>query len=415
MSNPSGKPAIAIICDTIPYPTRSGDNQRLAELISVLREQGWSVHLVLCGLVERRFRKLCRFHVDALHVYSGTGLRTRLRNGARRSVRLLDRVTKLIQAPPTEEIVSRLLGRSMAPLVVNYWQRYPNGLSDYVALLSETFVWKAVIIEYIWLHHAIDKLGPRVTRLLDTHDIQHRRVEEFASRGMTFPLPITREKESRIFNRFHAAMAIQAVEAQTIRQMCPQLTVLTVGSCGSPLAAGSRSPIEGRVLYVGGYNGANVDGLRTFLDLIWPQVLACHPTAILHVCGYVYRAFPGTRFKNVEFLGHKESLAMEYAEAAVVINPAWIGTGLKIKTIEALAYGKALLTTTKGIEGLPQSVKQATLIADDQHEFAAALIRLLAQTQLRESLSQSAAAYASANLNKAKTYEDLFRFLNHLR
>ena len=48
---------IAIICDTVPYPTRSGDNQRIAELISVLRERGWYVHLVLCGLVERRFKK----------------------------------------------------------------------------------------------------------------------------------------------------------------------------------------------------------------------------------------------------------------------------------------------------------------------------------------------------------------------
>ena len=58
------------------------------------------------------------------------------------------------------------------------------------------------------------------------------------------------------------------------------------------------------------------------------------------------------------FLGHKENIEKEYAEATVVINPAWIGTGLKIKTVEALARGKALVTTPKGIEGLPDDVEK---------------------------------------------------------
>src|SRR5215831_4966513 len=95
LTPPQSTRQIAIVCDTVPYPTRSGDNQRIAELISVLRENGWHVHLVLCGLLERRRKKMCRSHVDALHVYSGTGLRTRVRNGVRRAVRRLDRAGNL--------------------------------------------------------------------------------------------------------------------------------------------------------------------------------------------------------------------------------------------------------------------------------------------------------------------------------
>ncbi len=68
-----------------------------------------------------------------------------------------------------------------------------------------------------------DKLKNGIIRLLDTHDIQHKRVEEFASRGMMFPLQITRDEERRIFNQFDAVIAIQAVEAEVIREMCPQL------------------------------------------------------------------------------------------------------------------------------------------------------------------------------------------------
>ena len=167
---------------------RSGDNQRIAELISVLREQGWYVHLVLCGLVERRFRKLCRSHVDALAIYSGTGMKLGSETGC---VAWFDgwiAPATSLGLPPMETIAGRLLGRPVAPRVIDYWQRYPNGLSDFIAKLQASFAWDAIVVEYIWLHRSIDKLKNGTVRLLDTHDLQYKRVEEFASRGMVFPL-----------------------------------------------------------------------------------------------------------------------------------------------------------------------------------------------------------------------------------
>jgi glycosyltransferase involved in cell wall biosynthesis len=405
------RPQIVIICDTAPYPTRSGDNQRIAELIGVLREQGWYVHLLLCGFVDAQIRKICRSHVDALHVYGGAGWKTRIRNAARRVVRFADRTTAIVGMPPVEEMAKRMLGRSVTPLILDYWQRYPAGLDDYVARLSTSCQWKTVIVEYIWLHPAVDKLANGAVRLLDTHDLQHKRVEEFASRGMTFPLQISREEESRIFNKFDAIIAIQADEAAAIREMCPQLTVLTAGSSGSDRAHALPQPENGRILYVGGYNGANIDGLRRFLSSVWPEIRARHPDAKLRVCGYIYRAFLGEQFENVTFLGHKDSVEDEYAAASVVINPAWIGTGLKIKSIEALARGKVLVTTSKGIEGLPSNVRTSALVNDDDQQFAAELGRLLTDHEARQSLAQSAAAFASKHLNRRTVYRELFEFL----
>ena len=150
------------------------------------------MHLVLCGFVDSRLRKICRSHVDALHVYSGRGLKTRLRNEARYTVRLADRAGAVLGIPPLEEIAKRVLGHSMTPFIIDYWQRYPKGLDDFVAELSRRFQWKAVIVEYIWLHRAIDKLNGSVLTLLDTHDVQHKRVEEFASRAMTSSTSLSR-------------------------------------------------------------------------------------------------------------------------------------------------------------------------------------------------------------------------------
>jgi glycosyltransferase involved in cell wall biosynthesis len=406
---------IAIVCDTVPYPARSGDNQRIAEMIRVLRQEGWFVHFILAGFFDKRTRSLCRENIDAVHMYQGKGWYTLTRNWLRRCVRLVDRVMKRTGLPPAEEIASRVLGRSVSPIVLDYWKRYPKGLDDFVAQLAAKFFFRAVIVEYIWLYPATQQLNDGVARLLDTHDIQHKRVEEFESRGIAFPLSITRDEEAGIFSMFDAVIAIQAAEATEIRLMCPQLKVLTVGSTGSRTIGCAESIVPGRILYVGGFNGANIDGMRRFLTTTWPRIRQRHVAAHLHVCGYVYRAFLGEEHERVTFRGHLEDIESEYAQAAVVINPSWIGTGLKIKTVEALARGKPLVTTQKGIEGLDGDVKNSVLVRDDSVEFADAVSLLLEDWPLRDNLAQIAKKFALRHLNPTAVYGELLNYLREMR
>jgi glycosyltransferase involved in cell wall biosynthesis len=415
MTDSGQKPHIAIVCDTVPYPTRSGDNQRIAELISVLRGNGWFVHLVLSALVDEPFRTMCHERVDALHLYSGQGLKTRSRNILRRTVRLFDRMGKRIGLPPAEDMASRILGKRIAPLVLDYWQRYPEGLDKHIAQLATHYPWRAIIVEYLWLYRAARALPNEILKLLDTHDLQFKRVEEFASRGIIFPLSVTREEEARIFNEFDAVIAIQSGEAALIREMCADVDVLTVGSTGAALRELPNCPVSGRVLYVGGYNGANIDGLRRFLTVIWPQVCGQQERAQLHVCGYIYRAFLGQNFERVSFRGHLEDLEPEYSAAAVVINPCWIGTGLKIKTVDALARGKPLVTTNKGIEGLHGDVEKACLICNQDDDFAHKVADLLASWDKADQLSKRAKYFAETHLTTPSVYRELLDFLNKRR
>ena len=90
-----------------------------------------------------------------------------------------------------------------------------------------------------------------------------------------------------------------------------------------------------------------------------------------------------------------------------------IGTGLKIKTIEALARGKALVTTPKGVEGLPDDVMRSALVVDDDGKFAMELNRLLFDKEARQRLSRAAFAFADLHLNKQAVYRELFEFLGY--
>ena len=405
------RPAIAIVCDTVPYPIRSGDNKRLAEMIEVLRAEGFFVDLVLTALVDRRSRRLCERRVDALHFYQPKELKTRARNLLRRGVRLFDRCSKIFGLEPAEVIAGRLLGRKLAPIVSDYWKRYPPGLSTYLSDLSRRKAIGAVIVEFIWLHPAIDELPAGVKRILDTHDLQYKRVEDFAARGLKFPLEIDRAEEARIFRRFDAVLAIQEQEAMIIREMCPGLEVMTIGTACADARRIPDAPRPGRILYVGGYNGANIDGLARFLNNCWPAIVAAAPEARLRVCGYVHRAFANQKFPGVEFLGHVADVETEYAAADIVVNPAWIGTGLKIKTVEALSAGKPLVTTPTGIEGMERKTVSACAVAATEDEFSAAVVRLLSDDALRRATASAAAVFAASHLTPRAVYRELVEFL----
>jgi glycosyltransferase involved in cell wall biosynthesis len=409
---PDRSRTVAIVCDTVPFPARSGDNKRISDMIQALRTKGWVVHLVLSTLVDRPARQLCRRQVDQLHVYTGRGFRTRSRNLLRLTARFCDRIGNRLGYPPLEDTAARILGRPLGRALLDYWQRYPTGLDEFLARLYPQCQWRAVLVEYVWLHRAIDKLPAGILRILDTHDIQHRRVEEYASRGLSFPLKITRDQEARIFSRFDAVIAIQSQEAALVREMCPGLQVLTVGTACADLQQLPSNAVPGRVLYVGGYNGANVEGLNRFLRNCWPEIRRACPHAHLNVCGHIYRAFPAGQFPRVNFLGHVIDIRSQYSEAELVVNPVWIGTGLKIKTVEAVASGKPLVTTNKGIEGMPSGIEKACIIAPLDRDFSDGVIRLLTDAEMRLKTANAASVFADGYLTAYHTYNELFEFLH---
>jgi glycosyltransferase involved in cell wall biosynthesis len=382
-------------------------------MIEVLRAEGFFVDLVLTALVDRPVRRLCAGRVDALHVFQPKKFKTRARNLLRRGARFFDRCGRRLGLPPAEDIAGRLLGRSIAPVVLDYWKRYPAGLSAFLRDLCRRNNIGALIVEFIWLHPAIDELPADIKRILDTHDLQYKRVEDFAARGLRFPLEIDRTEEARIFRRFDAVLAIQEHEATIMREMCPGLNVMTIGTACDDARYVADAPQRGRVLYVGGYNGANIDGLERFLKNCWPAILAAAPDARLRVCGYVHRAFPNQKFPGVEFLGHVDSVEGEYAAADIVVNPAWIGTGLKIKTVEALAAGKPLVTTPTGIEGMAPETVAACAVAAGEEEFSAAVVRLLSDDRLRAATARAAACFAASHLTPRAVYRELLEYLEN--
>jgi glycosyltransferase involved in cell wall biosynthesis len=99
--------------------------------------------------------------------------------------------------------------------------------------------------------------------------------------------------------------------------------------------------------------------------------------------------------KQIKVSGYVDSLTHFYKAADVVVCPLRIGGGVKVKVLEALNAGKAIVSTSIGAQGLDLSTYQAVTVADEVADFAEKVVRFLLDHQERYRQEQEALAYAS--------------------
>ena len=134
----------------------------------------------------------------------------------------------------------------------------------------------------------------------------------------------------------------------------------------------------------------NQDALQFFVDEILPRIVAARPQAKLRVVGRRLPEPLAARIRStasVELVGEVEDVRPELRRSAVVVVPLRIGGGSRIKILEALAAGKAVVSTTIGAEGLV--VRESVAIADSAEEFADQTLQLLGNKHERRRLGSA--------------------------
>ena len=217
--------------------------------------------------------------------------------------------------------------------------------------------------------------------------------DRFSSRGVQFDalaitdsvVPLSEDEERDRLAQADIIVAIQHDEAQFVRQALPSHRVIV-----APMGASPRGPIQtGKndgLLFVASSAAPNVDGIQWFLAACWPHIRARLPRATLRVAGTVCNAL-GPPPDGAQFLGFVKELRPLYRDAGIVISPLRIGSGLKIKLIEALEHGKALVATSKTLQGVEHLLTDGVKVADDPAEFVDAVCILLSDEKARQDLA----------------------------
>ena len=248
-----------------------------------------------------------------------------------------------------------------------------------------------VLVPYVYHSKFLLAFPDPCLRILDTIDAFSIRRPQFqaAPTAGTNSRSYSPAEEKRGLLRAQNIIAIQDAEAAYFRQLLgPSGKVYTVGHFTEGLGQPLPSTSFLRLGCIGSSALFNQQGIQWFLREVWPRILARLPGAELWVAGKIgdYCApAPGLRI-----LGQIPSLADFYRGCPVLINPVWAGSGLKIKTIEALMHGRPVVTTSIGAEGLEAFRGHGLFVGDSAEEFAKVVIDLLSDLVQAQLVGQAA-------------------------
>jgi glycosyltransferase involved in cell wall biosynthesis len=149
-----------------------------------------------------------------------------------------------------------------------------------------------------------------------------------------------------------------------------------------------QAPQARRLLFIGSFaHRPNVLALEFFLKDVYPRL----PDVTLHViAGQNHKRFWDLQHPGVEIEGFVSDVRPAYRAATVVIAPLVASAGTNVKIVEAMAMGKAIVSTEAGIHGLELTRGKDVLVSDDPDEFARLISHLLDHPTERTALEAHA-------------------------
>lgn len=156
----------------------------------------------------------------------------------------------------------------------------------------------------------------------------------------------------------------------------------------------------------------NQEGILWFLDQCWPSIQKKYPYLKFYLAG---RNAPGwlktkIQYRNVVFLGEIDDAYSFMNSKAIMLVPLLSGSGMRIKIIEGLALGKAIISTRVGAEGISLSNRENIILADDAHSFIAGINELIENRDFHDQLGKNAVGFIRNNFDNLALAGSLIQF-----
>jgi polysaccharide biosynthesis protein PslH len=244
--------------------------------------------------------------------------------------------------------------------------------------------------------------------VVDSHNIDYELARQYARAGRSLAHRVYAEINWRKLRReelgaYRDADGVYLCSAEDERRLLEE--VPGANSAVIPNAAdveyyqprlADTPPVGRTVVFFGLLAYApNVDGMIYFVEKIWPRIVAAHPDVSLKIIGAKPpRSLQLLAGPRIELTGFVPDLRPHLAAAAAVVVPLRLGGGTRLKVVEAMAMGKAIVSTTLGSEGIQATPGRDLLIEDQPEAFAAAVNRLLGDREFAGRIGESARALA---------------------
>ncbi len=200
--------------------------------------------------------------------------------------------------------------------------------------------------------------------------------------------------EKKNYSRYNGIMVVSEKDKQILQKRCPSLPVKLIpnGVDTEFFTPSSSPPIPHTMVYLGNYAyPPNADAVRFFYAQIFPKIRRRFPDARLILIG----ASPPEELigqEGVECLGFVDDIRPIVQQAEVMVVPLRTGGGTRLKILDGMAMGKAIVSTSLGAEGLDVTHGENILLADTPQFFADRVIEVMENPDFRRTLEQNGRA-----------------------
>lgn len=277
----------------------------------------------------------------------------------------------------------------------------------------------AVQIEGIELAHFIDQVrqeAPGTQVVIDCHnaetELQRRAFRSDIRQPSRWPSAFYSAIQARRLKNYErqalyaadGVIAVSEIDRQFLKQTAPQLAheiaivpnTIDVSAYSRP--ASFSSDMQFDLIFTGKMDyRPNVDAVLWFADAVWPQIVEQRPQTTWAIVGQ--RPHPRIEAlresKGVTVTGSVPDIQPYIAGSTVFIIPIRMGSGTRLKMIEAMAAGKPIVSTTIGAEGFPVQNGVNIILADSPVNQSEAILNLLQDPERRSNLGSAASVFAA--------------------
>lgn len=286
---------------------------------------------------------------------------------------------------------------------------FPNlAFREMQAQLDEIFrrrPYAQILIAYVHWAPLVESLPAECERILTVEDFITLNL--FERHQGKIPLGECIDEEVRRVRLFQHAICISGEELAFFSRLCPATRMHHIPHFLPAPALDARDDKRHDVVYVGSDNPFNQEGATWFLEEVYPLLREARRVVVVGSVNRHLAAYR-TRYPEIEFVPHVEDLGAIYRSSRVAICPIFGGTGLKIKVVEALAYGLPVVCTPQGMVGMPSGTTGCA-VADSAPGFAARLTALLQDPGAHAEARAASLACFHANFSEAEAYRRLDR------
>lgn len=395
---------ILVLSNKMPYPPRDGGSIATLNMLRSLREAGNEVWSLAMNTSKHPFP------VDHIP------------GELKAEIRFLD-VNYKSRINPLG-LFSNFLFSTM-PYISERFNTRSYRLALERLLKNETF--DIIQLEGPYLGHYIDTIrefsGAGIS--YRAHNVEHHIWRSKAMNSKFLPFRLYLANMSRRLEKFELDVARKVDYLVSISEndrayflsrgvTTPSLTVST----GLDMEKYPPTPIPpgNSIFYIGALDWLpNQEGLKWFLDRVFPLLKNEVPGLEFHVAG---RNAPESvrRLLNdpsITYHGEVDSAIEFMQKYRLMVVPLLSGSGIRIKILEGMALGRPVVTTGRGIEGIPAEIPLHVRVADKPEEFKKQVIELLSDDAAVEEMTARARELIQRNFDTFELSKRIHQFLNN--